>query len=129
MPPPNPKPARTPRGPRPASTTPQRTLDRLREFRVRPDPDLALTNWMGFAARELKARAKQAGGLGSAWAQSLPPDLLDRTEILTVSRGVLKVRCDDSATLDAVNHWLRAGGQQRLVRLAPSTLTKVRLTL
>jgi hypothetical protein len=108
---------------------PHALLQRLREHRLAPERDLSLADSAGAAARELKSRARQVDGLGSAWAESVPPDLLDRTEVLALSRGVLKVRCDDAATLDTLNHWLRAGGQDHLARLAPAALTRVRLVL
>lgn len=115
--------------PRPPRATPQQGLDVLRRHRVPGERDLGLADTLGFIGRGLKADARRSGGLGAAWSTQLPAALIDRTEILSVARGVLRVRCDDSATLHEVSAWLRAGGHDRLVRAAPVALSKVKLEL
>ncbi len=91
-----------------------------------PDRDLGLADTLGALGRNLKAEARKSGGIGAAWAAAVPAELLERTQIVALSRGVLRVRCDDAATLHQVSQWLRAGGQDQLVRLAPVALSKVK---
>jgi hypothetical protein len=107
----------------------QADLDRLRRFRAQPEFDLSCRETLARIGQQLQRQHRHVGGLGTLWAELLPKDLLDRTRVLGLWRGILKVQCDDSATLHQVDLWLREGGQTALIRQAPTGLSRVKLTL
>ncbi len=108
---------------------PDRLLKRLREWRVAPERDLTLGAPLGEFANEIKRRRRSMGSLGAMWQQLAPPELVERTSLISLSRGVLTVRCDDSACKFEIDRWLRAGGEIELIKHAATRLNRVRLTL
>lgn len=104
-------------------------LERLRRSRIAPERDLTLRTPLGFLGQDLKKRARQTGGLGGAWAALVPPDLAAHTTLVSLSRGVLTIKCDDASAKFDLDRWLRTGGEIALVKCAPAGLTKVRLVL
>lgn len=83
----------------------------------------------GAIGRELKAQARRVGGLGGMWAALCPAELLPHTTLVSLSRGVLTVRCDDASAKYQVHQWLKEGGETALIRRVPAGVTKVRLVI
>lgn len=109
--------------------SPARQLDRLRSWRVPVARDLTLAGPLGDQARELKRQARTFGSLGAAWQELAPQGPGERASLVSLSRGVLTVRCEDAATRFELDRWLRAGGEIALIKRAAAKLTRVRLVL
>jgi hypothetical protein len=104
-------------------------LARLRALRNFPQPAWSLAGAVE-AERSRVARAYRAvGGAALAWAAAAPADLVARSRVLRLARGVLTVQVSDDAARFALDRWLRSGGQADLARRTPSTLRKVHLVL
>ena len=99
----------------------------MREARVRPARDLSLAREMDRALREAAALRRSVGGCAAAWASVVPPELLARTALEGVTRGVLAVRVPNAAARFELDRFLRSGGQRRLVAACSTTLHQVRI--
>lgn len=106
-----------------------RQLDNLRQWRNRPEKDLSLASPLAEVARDIKRRARSFGSLGAAWQQLTPPDLVERTSLVSLARGILTVRCDDAACKFELDRWLRSGGEVAVIKRAATTLNRVKLVL
>lgn len=81
------------------------------------------------AGRDLKRLERRLGAVAQAWSATCPSAMLCRTTIDGVSRGVLTIRADDSATRFEVDRWLRGGGEREFVSCCPISVRKVRLVV
>ncbi len=115
-----------PAAPRP-NPLPSADLEQLRTWRNLPERNLSLDTVFSSARKDLKKRARALGGIGAAWAALIPAQLLERATLVSLQRGILTVRCDDSATRFELDRFLRCGGELALIRKAPAGLTRVRL--
>lgn len=102
-------------------------LERLRSRRVRRDRAPEAGVLFAAQARELAKQQKRLGGVAGAWAEVCPPELIERTTILSLSRGVLTIGVPDAAARFELDRFLRAGAERELIRLAPATVRTVRL--
>jgi hypothetical protein len=105
-------------------------LDRLRQWRSRPEPDLSL----GFLREQFKRRVekphKQLAAIVEAWQKFVPAALLNYCRLESLSRGVLTVGVDDSAHLYDLDRLLRQGLEQQVRAAAKGpTLRRVQLRL
>ena len=105
-------------------------LKRLQKWRVRPDPDLSLSFLKDQFKREVARPHQQLKQLIVLWESLLPPALVSRTRLDSLSRGVLKISVDDSATLYELDQLLRSGLQQQLISASrKSPLHRVQLRI
>lgn len=102
---------------------------RLREARVRARGDQTLAADMDRALREAGRQRRASGGCADAWAKIIPPDLIERTALEGVSRGVLTVRVPDGATRFQLDRFLRSGGQRAFVAACSASLRQVRIVV
>ncbi|MGD9689260.1 MAG: DciA family protein [Phycisphaerales bacterium] len=102
---------------------------RLRALRTPPERDLSVAGPIARAASELKRRATNLGALGPAFDELVPPALRARAHLEGLRRGVLTVRCADSAARYELDRWLRGGGEISLIRRSGARLTRVRATV
>ena len=112
----------------PSSHLAQR-LETLRQSRRAPDAPPAIGAMFQAKAKQLRRLERSLSGVGQAWAELCPPELLQRTCVVRLSRGVLTLGASDSATRFEVDRLLRTGAQRQLVRRCPSTLRKVKVIL
>ncbi len=103
-----------------------RKIERLRQWRNPVAPDLSMTGEFHKFAQDARRQAKQLGGAGDAWLAVCPPDLLARTQLGTMSRGVLTVKTTDAGVKFQVDRWLREQGERLLVERCP-TLIRVKV--
>ena len=108
----------------------QRNLNALQRLRERSQnrakaPAAAPT--FRTLANNLKQQATRTAGAGDAWRSTCPPQLLDRTHIISLSRGILTVGVTDAATNYELTRFLNAGGLDRLAAKTPATLRRVKL--
>jgi len=104
-------------------------LDRLRELRNIPERDLGLGAQFDSVRKQLKKRSRSLGAIGTGWAAVVPEELLVGAALVSFSRGVLTVRCDNASAKFNLDRFLRSGGELSLVRACPAGMVKVRLVL
>lgn len=73
--------------------------------------------------------ARRFAGVGEAWCSMCPGHLLDRTAILGLSRGELRIAVADSAAMYELDRYLRGGGEAALARTSSAPMHRVRLSL
>ncbi len=81
------------------------------------------------AARDATRDRRRLGNAGDAWAAACPSDLIDRTAIVGLARGVLTVSTPDSATRFELDRALRAGAERALIGLCSAPVRKVRVVV
>jgi hypothetical protein len=105
-----------------------RALEDLRKQHARPMRDLAIAGPMGDLMKQIKAQSRRLSGGGQAWAKVVPPQLLERTTVVSLQSGVLKIKVLDSATKFELERWLKQGGQMQVIREAATTINRIKLT-
>ena len=90
-------------------------LDRLRGWRNRKDFDHSMSFLKPQFKREVEKPFKQLLSMAQLWPTLVPADLLVRTKLETISRGVLKVIVDSSGALYELDRLLREGLEQKLI--------------
>lgn len=104
-------------------------VKRLQKWRPMRERDLSLTAMLAQTAKGLKRQKKSIGGLGAAWGELVPAGLVEKTSIVSLSRGVLMVRVDDASAKFEVDRWLKCGGETALIAKGGAALVKVRLVV
>ena len=94
----------------------QEHLDRLRQSRSLPHPDLSLGFLTEQFKRDVAKPYKQLGDLAVLWAELLPAALVQRSRLVGLSRGVLHVEVDNAAAHFEIDRLLRGGMQKRLIQ-------------
>lgn len=107
----------------------QNRLERLRQTRVFPERARAIGGDLAALAEQFAQAAQRVGTSGSLWAAHCPPDLVVRTSVQGLARGVLTIAVDNASTRYAVDRWLRAGGEAALIAASRVPLRKVKLTV
>lgn len=102
-------------------------LQRLREARQRRAPDDALAPAFQRAAKDLRRLQRGLAGVAEAWEAICPPDLLGRTAIRSIRRGVLTIGVADATACYELDRLLKGGGERELIRRCPMGVRKVRL--
>ncbi len=108
---------------------PVQQLKLLREHRVFRERTVAVGPMAAALGADFKRLERKIGGVAGAWAEVCPPDLVKRTMVEGVSRGVLHIRADDAGTRFEIDRWLRSGGERELVKKCPTTVRKVRVVI
>lgn len=102
-------------------------LERLREARQRRGRDDALAPAFQRAARDLQRLQKGLAGVAEAWESVCPAELLERTAIRGIRRGVLTIGVADAPARYELERMLKGGAERELIRRCPMTVRKVRL--
>lgn len=105
----------------------QRAVENLRRSRTRPDRRVDSSELFTAVGAEAGRTARRLGDTGGAWGELCPEAWRDRTSVEGVSRGVLTVRVTDSAARFELDRWLRAGGEDALIRACRTGIRKVKL--
>lgn len=90
-------------------------LDRLRQWRNRPDTAVSMEFLKQQFKTEVEKPYKQLVSITEVWMRLVPPDLLEHTRLESFSRGVLRVAVDSSPRLYELDRLLRDGLEQRLI--------------
>jgi hypothetical protein len=104
-----------------------REIERRRSQRVWPERDLSLGEVLGEEERKLRQRHRAVGCVAELWNELTPAGLVEKTELVGLTQGVLRVRVSDSSARFALDRWLRTGGEAELVRRAPVGVRKIKL--
>src|SRR5690554_5326492 len=86
-------------------------IARLRGFRTFPPRARDLKSDFALIEKNLQRDRRKLGSVSKAWAANCPEQLLPRTSVIAMSRGVLTIGADDSSTRFELDRWLRAGGE------------------
>ena len=107
-------------------------LDRfgvVRDSRVRPERAQAMGETFQAQAQSLKRSQRKHLGVASAWEAVCPDSLIDRTGIVGIKGGALTIGVADHATKFELDRLLRDGADRELIKLAPTTVRRVKLVV
>lgn len=91
-------------------------MNRLRQWRTRPDRDLSLGFLRDQFKREVEKPYKQLHAIAEIWAELVPASLSEHVRLESLARGVLRVAVDSSSALYELDRLLRGGVEQELIR-------------
>ncbi len=80
-------------------------------------------------AEEFKDAAKRVGATGGLWVQHCPAEMVGRTSVQGVARGVLTIAVDNASTRFALDRWLRGGGEAEIIAASTTPIRKVKLVI
>ncbi len=103
-------------------------LQRLRQWRTRPDRDVSMAFIEDQFKREVTKPHKQVNALAELWEQLVPDDLRQQTRLESLTRGVLKVCVESSAVRFELDRLLRDGLERELItRCTGPVFRRIRL--
>lgn len=91
-------------------------IERLRQWRTRPDKDVSLGFLREQFKREVEKPYKQLHAIAEVWAELVPATLSEHVRLESLARGVLRVAVDSSSVLYELDRMLRGGLEQELIR-------------
>ncbi len=115
------------RAARDARTPASARLERLRARRTWTDRATPIGASLESIRRELAQRETSIGPALSAWTSVIPPELAERSTIVSLKRGTLTVRIADSASRYATDRLLRAGAEIKVLKQCPRHVRRIRL--
>ena len=81
------------------------------------------------AARQLAKLQRQLGSVSTVWCEHCPPQLIGKTRIVQLSRGVLTIGASDAATRYEIDRFLRSGGKQKVVQSTVASIRRIKVVL
>lgn len=115
------------RAARDARTPASARLERLRTRRTWADKATPIGVSLETIRRELEQREKSVGPALEAWTSVIPHELATRSTIVSLKRGTLTVRIQDSASRYATDRLLRAGAEIKVLKKCPRHVRRIRL--
>lgn len=106
-----------------------RSIEQLRASRVRPERQVETGPLFRATADEVKKTSRRLGSAGASWAEMCPPDLIGRTAVEGISRGLLTIRVADAASRFQLDRALREGLERELIRRCPVAVRGIRLVV
>ena len=110
----------------------QRRIDAVRDGRsIRQDRVQALKDFLPQQfERDHRKPFDRLGEFIEKWAEIMPPEIVERSRLSAINRGVLTIHLDGSSTLYAADRLLKSGLESQL-RLAgrKAMLRRVRLEI
>jgi hypothetical protein len=94
----------------------QKHLDRLRGWRNHAEKDVSMDFLKDFLKQEVERPYKQLHEIAEVWQKLVPPELVKKTRLESLSRGVLKVAVGSSAALYELERLLRSGLENEIIR-------------
>ena len=110
-------------------TMPARMIEKLREWRRRPEPELSIGPLISDRATYAKRAEKRLGSFVDLWEGVMPGELTCRTRVTSLRSGVAHVTVDSSSTAYEIDRQLREGLEQQLRQAFGKTLIRVRITV
>ena len=110
-------------------TMPVRMIEKLREWRGRPERDLSIGPLISERATYAKRAEKRIGSFVDLWEGVMGGELACRTRVTALRSGVAHVTVDSSSTAYEVDRQLREGLEQKLRQAFGKTLIRVRITV
>lgn len=90
-------------------------LNRLRQWRTRPDRDVSLGFLKDQFKREVEKPYKQLHAIAEIWEELVPESLAAHVRLESLSRGILRVAVDSSPARYELDRLLRGGMEQELI--------------
>ena len=93
------------------------TIARMRFFRAPPAKDQSIAGEVSELVQSIRRAEKTNGTLDAALgalARAAPGSIARGCVPVALTRGVLTVRCEDSAAAYNLDQWLRSGGLERV---------------
>lgn len=111
-----------------AARNPVRQLDRLREWRNRPDPAgrMTITGLVRAARRSVETRQESADTLTEAWKLIMPAALQATARPLHLRHQTLSIACASDAAWFQTDRFLRSGGRVRLAAALGTLIQRVK---
>jgi hypothetical protein len=94
----------------------QAHLDRLSAWRNKREPDVSMDFLKTYLKQEVERPYKQLHQVSQVWEVMLPQGLARKTRLESLSRGVLRVAVDSSATLYELDRLLRSGLERQIIQ-------------
>ena len=104
-------------------------IARLRENRTYPLRARDLKHDFALIEKTLQRDQRRLGAVARAWTANCPHKLLPRTSVIAMNRGVLTIGADDSSTRFELDRWLRAGGEEQIIKGTRTTLRKIKVVV
>lgn len=104
-----------------------RDLEKLRKYRVRGERDRHIGDEVVRQRTELEKVRKSLKGAGEAWGKVIPEAIAKRCRLVSLARGVLSVRTEDSATGYELDRFLRGGGLREVQRACTVTVSRIKI--
>jgi len=104
-----------------------RRIERLRELRGLRGPAPSAAPLFLASRSALERKQRQIAGAAEAWEKVCPAELIDRTRIVSMRRGVLTIGAADAATRFELDRMLRSGGQRAVARASRTPIARVRI--
>jgi hypothetical protein len=104
-------------------------LGAIRRARMRSGPTLELRRMFLSRAPEIRRLKKQLALVAEAWERVIPAELVVRTRLEGISRGILRVCVSDSAAAFELDRVLRSGAEAMMLSQTPVSLRSVRVVV
>lgn len=102
-------------------------LDRLRQWRTRPDYDFSVQALVNRVAAEATRHHRRLGAAIDAWEQLVPPHLAALTRVDTLRSGTLQVVAANASAAFELDRLLRAGLDRELGRASNGAVARCRV--
>ncbi len=102
-------------------------IQSLRAARARPNRAVSLGTVLAGESHSLDDRHSRLGAVGEAWLATCPADLIARTAISKVSRGVVTVAVGDASARFRIDRALREGLEGELIRASKTPIRRVKV--
>jgi hypothetical protein len=104
-------------------------IARLREQRVRPEPDRTIGGLVSAVAREARRAQGRLGSFVDLWEGLVPAELASHTKVVAMRGGIAHVTVDASSAAYEIDRRLREGLEEQLRRAYGKTLVRVKVTV
>ncbi len=102
-------------------------LEQLRNWRARPERELAIASLIDAKLVEAERVRKRLGSFVELWETVLPDELASHTRVTAIRGGVVQVTVDTSATAYELDRRLREGLEQQMRRAYGKTFVRVKV--
>jgi len=102
-------------------------VERLRQWRNRPAPEVAVGPIVEGLEKQLAKGHKQFGKVVELWLELVPEELASKTRLASLSRGVLTVEVPDSVAMYELDRLLRSGVERELRERCKAPVRSVRV--
>ncbi len=108
---------------------PAARLEQLRNWRARPDREVAIGSLIDAKLADAQRTRKRLGSFVELWETVLPDELAAHTRVTGIRGGVVQVAVDSSATAYELDRRLREGLEEQMRRAYGKTFVRVRITV
>jgi predicted nucleic acid-binding Zn ribbon protein len=103
-----------------------RQLEKLRQLRCKPLPDLSIARLVGSTADHARRTQKKLGELIALWEEIVPAEVAAHTSVTGLRAGVLHVVVDSSSAAYDLDRLLRGGVLDVLRKRFRGSLVRVK---